>query len=77
MGKPLPGDKTLGLEPAICFYVLEDGDETEEIYEAEILIIVIKASWQLSKTYINPLNKGIHISLQYINIYIFVYIYTK
>ena len=28
--KPLPGDKTLGLEPEIRFYKLEDGDDTAE-----------------------------------------------
>ena len=30
LGKPLPGDKTLGIEPAICLYAIEDGDKTEE-----------------------------------------------
>ena len=30
LGKPLPGDKTCGLEPAIHFYEIEDGDETEK-----------------------------------------------
>ena len=30
LGKPPPRDKTLGLEPAICFYAIEDGDDTEE-----------------------------------------------
>ena len=30
LGKPLPGDKILGLETATHFYVIEDGDETEE-----------------------------------------------
>ena len=29
-GKPLPGDKTCGLETAIRFYEIEDGDETEK-----------------------------------------------
>ena len=28
LDKPLPEDKTLGLEPATCFYAIEDGDET-------------------------------------------------
>ena len=29
LGKPPFGDKTLGLEPAIRFYAIEDGDETK------------------------------------------------
>ena len=29
-GKPLPRYKSLGLEPAILFYSIEDSDETEE-----------------------------------------------
>ena len=58
--------------PAIRFYAVEDGDETEEGEEAEILVIMAKASRQLSKTYINPWNRGIHIWLQYTNINIFV-----
>ena len=45
--KPLvkypPKDKTLGLESAIHFYELEDGDETGKGEEAEIFIITIKA----------------------------------
>ena len=28
--KPPPGDKTLGLEPEIRLYAVEDGDETKE-----------------------------------------------
>ena len=30
LGKPPPGDKTLGLYPEISFYAIEDGYETEE-----------------------------------------------
>ena len=30
LGKPIPGDKTLGLEPYIRFYEIEDVDKTEE-----------------------------------------------
>ena len=30
LGKPTPRDKTLGLDPVISFYNIEDGDETEE-----------------------------------------------
>ena len=33
-GMPLPGDKTLGIEPEIFLYTLEDGDETSEGEEA-------------------------------------------
>ena len=29
LGKPLPGDKTLGIDPSIRFYSIEDGDDTE------------------------------------------------
>ena len=38
-GKPPPRDKTLGVEPEICSYKIEDGDKTEEVEEAEILVI--------------------------------------
>ena len=31
LGKPQPGDKTLGLEPEIFFYAVEDVDDTEEV----------------------------------------------
>ena len=62
-GKPPPRDKSLGLEPAIPFNAIEDGDETEEGEEAEILVITTKASRQPSKTYINPCNRGIRIWL--------------
>ena len=37
--KPLPRDETLGLEPAIRFCELEDGDDTEEGEESEIMVI--------------------------------------
>ena len=36
--KPLLGDKTFGIEPAIRFYDIEDGDETEKVEESEILV---------------------------------------
>ena len=38
-GKPPPGDKTLGIDPEIRFYAIEDGYETEEVKQAEILVI--------------------------------------
>ena len=38
-GKPLLRDKTLGLEPSICFYALEDSDETAEVKEVEIFAV--------------------------------------
>ena len=31
LGKPVPGDKTLGLEPDILYYEIGDGDNTEEV----------------------------------------------
>ena len=34
--KPPPGDEIIGLDPAICFYEIEDGDKTEEGEEADI-----------------------------------------
>ena len=37
--KPHPRDKTLGIDPEIFFGSIEDGDETEEIEGAEILVI--------------------------------------
>ena len=39
LGNPPPGDKTLGIETLIRFYAIEDGDDTEEGEEAEILIV--------------------------------------
>ena len=39
LGKTPPGDKTLGLDPEIRFYAIEDGDDTEEGEEAEIIVI--------------------------------------
>ena len=30
-GKPPPGDKTIGLDPEIRFYAIEDIDDTEEV----------------------------------------------
>ena len=38
-GNNTPEDKTLGINPAIQFYTLEDSNETEEGEEAEILVI--------------------------------------
>ena len=36
---PPPGDKTLGLDPEIRFYTLEDGDDTVEGEETEICLV--------------------------------------
>ena len=42
--KPLTGDKYLGIDPYTCFYLVEDGDKTEEGEEAEkYLSFTIKA----------------------------------
>ena len=38
-GKPPPVDKTLGIDPYIHFYEIEEFDNTEEGEEAEILFI--------------------------------------
>ena len=38
LGKPPPEDKTLGIEPAIRFCSLEDGNDTSEGEEAETLV---------------------------------------
>ena len=38
-GKPPPGDKNLGPEPATRFYVIEDGDDTKKGEGEEILAI--------------------------------------
>ena len=35
LGKPPPGDKSLGLDPAIRFYLIENSDKSEEGEEAE------------------------------------------
>ena len=53
-GEPSPGDKTLGLEPVIRFYAIEDVDETEEGEEAEILV-VHESSLAVSKQ--NPIKR--------------------
>ena len=37
--KPSPRDKSFGLEPAIRFYEIEDGDETEKGEKSEILVV--------------------------------------
>ena len=39
LGKPPTGDKTFGIEPAIRFYGIEDGDNNEKGEEAEILVV--------------------------------------
>ena len=39
LGKPTPRDTSLGIELAIHFYSLEDGDQTEEGEEAEKSIL--------------------------------------
>ena len=39
LGNPPPGDKSLGFEPAIRFYDIEDGDENEKGEAAEILVV--------------------------------------
>ena len=41
--KPLPEDKSLGLDSSIRLYELEDGDKTEEGEDAEILIVQDKS----------------------------------
>ena len=38
-GKNPTGDKTFGIDPAIRFYAIEDGDDTEQVEEAEILVV--------------------------------------
>ena len=38
-GKPPPGGKYPGIEPDIHFYEIEDGDNTEDEEESEILVI--------------------------------------
>ena len=37
--KPPPGDKSIGIDPAIRFYEIEDGDKTKEGEDPEIFII--------------------------------------
>ena len=39
MGKPPPGDKSFGIASAIRYYDIEDRDDTEKGYEAEILVV--------------------------------------
>ena len=39
LGEPPPGDKSLGIDADICFYLIEDVYKTEEGEDAEILII--------------------------------------
>ena len=63
MGNPPPRDEPLGLKSEICFFAIEEGDETDKGEEAEILVITTKSSWQPSKNYINPFNRDIIIWL--------------
>ena len=42
-GNPLPGDKKLGLDPYISFYLLEDSDKAKEGEEEKSLSLTIKA----------------------------------
>ena len=39
LGKPPPGDKSLGIKTAILFYETEDDDNTEEGEYSKIFII--------------------------------------
>ena len=41
--KPLPGDKSIGIDPDTLFYEIEDSDNTEEVEESEILVITTQA----------------------------------
>ena len=47
--KPLPGDKTCGIEPAIHFYVIEDGDETIKENKQKSLSFLTQALRHLNK----------------------------
>ena len=38
-GKPLPGDRTHGIDLEICFYSIQDGYDTQELQEAQILVV--------------------------------------
>ena len=38
-GKPLPGNKTLVIEPVVRFHAIKDSENTEEGEEVEILFI--------------------------------------
>ena len=68
--KPIPGNNTLGLDPEILFYKLEDGDETPEGEEAEIFVIhdsILAASKQnivnRKFLYIDMSNHDVHASV--------------
>ena len=39
LGRPPPGNKTLGIEPVVLFHAIEDSENTEEEKEVEILVI--------------------------------------
>ena len=65
-GKPPPGDKTFRIDTEIHFYDIEDGDETEEGQEAEILVVydsrLAASNKNLIKRkflYINTFNKKV------------------
>ena len=56
-GKPLPGDKTFGIEPDIRFYAIEDRDNTENEKKQKSLLLTTQALRHISKT----LSRGIFI----------------
>ena len=58
LGKPPTRDKTLGVEPEILFYELEDVDETTEGEEVEIIFVHDSNLRYISK---NSLRGGSHI----------------
>ena len=37
--KPRPGNKSIQIDPYICFYETEEDDKTKEVEEAKILVI--------------------------------------
>ena len=48
-GKTFPGYKRNGLDPAICFYKVEDGDNSDSGYSAVIHVKIDKASTDTKK----------------------------
>ena len=53
LGKPPPGDITFGIDPEIHFYAIEDGDDTEEVEESEIIVIYDSSLATYKKNLVN------------------------
>ena len=56
--KPRPRDKSLGIDPAIRFYLIKEGGNTEEGEKQISLSFTNKAQWQSKQDLWKPFEKG-------------------